>query len=439
MRILLFESMLSHKYEPESTNISLVDSLINEVSLSHNLFQFLFQVYLSPCFIYFRYPNRAHIQHLFNTSGLDPAFLFSAVAWAAQHVYESHPATSYDGELRSLSEYCYGEAKRLISEVFDEPTIWTCLAALNLHVYQPVRSRLEDRNLLLGHAITMSRQLGIDWDNRGERDPLWREIKRRIWWTLFYWDIAAAMYSGNSRMLYTPCNLFESRPISFPHEDQETKEILGYMVDTVEWFLIFMNIPELDWTVTENETLAMLIKIIDLLKPLLPRFPPSFSTYSEDDFSSLNHLSSPYLFFKTIQLGAWAQRWFDLLQPSSKSSFPSSRINSPLMRELCALAFYECSKTAQWISLALEEVHLRKDSCRFAALGSNIIACRIHAYVIIQHQETSIKPIAMCHLIKTERILKCEEINRKGIAKILRKKIKEIFEELENTLKVKIL
>ncbi|KAL1919595.1 uncharacterized protein VTP21DRAFT_1526 [Calcarisporiella thermophila] len=400
LRRLDFERFSSSESLHDSFNSDRMvpDRLSEEALINNPHARFLFQTYLSPkCFPNICHVNRDLMTEDFLCGKLEPAFLYSAIALAAQHVYSCHADAACREELLRVAESCFEEAKYSIREIFDEPTEATVLASYNLCMYLFEIFCVQEGYVYLGHAISMARQLDIDWDNASEQDPVRREGKRRLWWSLYASEVAYSLFARKTLSMYAPVNLEIYQPEPLPGEGEDDMDSLRFTIDLVEWYTLLLNIPPLDLSRPDRDILTTLSFICTSLGQYLP---PS----NENNLERLTTLTPLDLFFESIYWSAWGKIWLNLLD-LKKSGLAPERLKTPVIRELLIIAMNECAQAARHISTILRESSRRDIGCSMVPIGSNIIACQIHRFVIFHHPNPKARFIALQHLAETNRIL----------------------------------
>ncbi|KAL1925356.1 uncharacterized protein VTP21DRAFT_239 [Calcarisporiella thermophila] len=369
------------------------DKLPTNASVAHHpLLHQLFTTYLSPCFFFLQPANRDELMELFFAKELEPAFLFSAVAWAALHIYQCHKDPPYADLLPGLANSAYLEAQRHLQEVFDEPSEQLVVASFNLGMYHLLNSRPDEFYVQLGHAIAMARLLGIYIEDLNEPDPIRAETKRRIWWALYTHDSGLAVYSRKTQTLLFPQASKVVRPKCLPGEGQAIGYCLDYVIKEAELLTCLKKLPEIDWDTSDEAVLQTLLCISEDLRPYIRSLDIELPVFGEDTKffkARLAEMTWVDLAYPPHFWSTWGQIWYRFLEPdrSLMKPPPPNRMDTPKMKALRSLALNECSRAASWITLLLEETARRHDWCHTLPISATQASCRMHKYVAKHHPD----------------------------------------------------
>ncbi|KAL1920830.1 uncharacterized protein VTP21DRAFT_11465 [Calcarisporiella thermophila] len=398
-----------------------VPDLWNKTTMTrHPLAYQLFQVYLSPkCLLPYYHFDSAGLLESFLRDELDHAFLYSALAWAAHHVHQFHKEAPFDDQLRLLAKRCFEESEKRIRDVFDEPSLITLLTFLNLSMHLCDTPNSKDAYAYLTHAITISRLLGIDWDNANETNPILREGKRRIWWTLHCIENFFVLYEGMTRTIIPPSNLHAYIPRELPHEkkNKHVHEALQSLISMVVWNTALINRPDLDLSLPDEKLFKSVVEVVACIKPFLPGF-------SKGDIFRQKSPSQMDICLGISQWGAWARLWFQFLNIQS-SNLPAARLETPLMHSLRSIAIVECIRASSMISLALPMMK----ECLPTPLISVMFACRIHRMILRHHRNLKVRREALRQLKAISCALKTHPVCRLAFSFEVVQLIGEIFNE----------
>ncbi|KAL1919622.1 uncharacterized protein VTP21DRAFT_1553 [Calcarisporiella thermophila] len=407
------------------TKDSFQDSDLSALS-RHSFTEYLLDTYLSPrCFRYHCPVNRVEIKNSFLRGEINKGFLYSAIAWSAQHLYQYHPkAHGQEPRLMALAKSYFKEAKRSIQDVFDEPSETTVLTSYNIYCYLLAINNLQEAHAYLNIAVSMARQLRIDWDIASEMDPLRREARRRLWWALFSHEQCSLLYGGRSFTLYIPENLHLYKPTPLPHEGDDTRNTLvcirnkscfhieladanidaffvlqQFVTSLTNWHALLLNLPQVDFREPDDYVLKTFAAATSIIGRFLP--PSNDKRYTRQT----KRLSSTECFFESLYWSAWARVWYNFLEPDG-SRLPSPyRMETPLMRMLRSMAIEECARAANQISTLLQEIVPLQDDCSPIPYGSNFLACQIHQYIVAHHSDSQMGRVAFQHLYTTYRLV----------------------------------
>ncbi|KAL1914806.1 uncharacterized protein VTP21DRAFT_7898 [Calcarisporiella thermophila] len=435
-RLLLIEAPEDNSVVVGETTPTFTSSVVR-----HPLLHQLFSTYLSPCFFFLQPVNRKELMDLFLADKLEPAFLYSAVAWAALHIYQSHKDPPLGDQLPALAHSAYLEAQQHLREVFDEPSEQTVMASFNLGIYHLLNSRTNEFYIQIGHAIGMARQMGIYIDDVSESDPLKREAKRRIWWALYTHDCGLSVYSTKVQTLLFPQANKIVRPKCLPGESQDTQYCLDYVISIAELLTCLKRLPEIDWNASDEDVMATVMEIVENMRPFIRALDfelPLFGEDTDEIKQRISKLSWVELAYPPHFWSSWGQVWFRFLEESEGALWPTpppNRMNTPKMKALRSLALNECAKAASWITILLEETARRHDWCHTLPISATLASCRMHRYIALNHPDELKRRRSLHYLAVTFRVVQskpiCQWLQARRLQRWLRATLLEMRRKCE--------
>ncbi|KAL7325993.1 hypothetical protein PS15p_208393 [Mucor circinelloides] len=192
-----------------------------------------------PCFLPYQIVDqRAFLQKYHNPQSPQELLLVNSIhAWVAKHASIYHPTTLYNEPAVDIAgESYFLEAKQLLRRCFTISNATTIHALLNLYMYQLSCERTTLAYLYIGLAIRMAEDLGLHNKRGGGHttiDLKQQEINKRLWWSVYWLDLCAALESNRPTMVDDKdCDI--EYPARLEDEDQETGYRIAFSVASIK-------------------------------------------------------------------------------------------------------------------------------------------------------------------------------------------------------------
>ncbi|KAL1922643.1 uncharacterized protein VTP21DRAFT_10182 [Calcarisporiella thermophila] len=393
--------------EPDEKVLADARVLLQDTSMSRrHIIDGLFHIYASPCFILYQCVDRADLLERFYRDELDFAFVYAAVAWAAQHSYLCHTHQP-DQDLRAIAKASFEKARAHLEDVFDEPSELTVLASLTISDFLLAKPNYNSAYTYLGHAVSMARQLGLEKDDPGEKNLLRREARRRLCWALHMVDVSLAVFGGMPPMMAFQIRHHVARPVALPSESEDSRRCLAYVAQTAEIVLDMYTLPRIDPDVSEGRLLEMVALTVSVFKRHL------LSMEGLDGQDPRNLTWNELACLQTLWC-FWAQFWFSLLSEGGTDKEPPERQTPAqdkkrpmgVSQQLRSLGLQEVAKAACKISQYFNEIARRNSWCHFRFFTPTTLACHLHLFITRHHPDAAVRHRAMGHLVLTLNLLK---------------------------------
>ncbi|KAL9560043.1 hypothetical protein MBANPS3_000108 [Mucor bainieri] len=188
-----------------------------------------------PCFL----PYQIVDQHEFLQKYHDPQspqellLVKSIHAWVAKHTSIYHLTPSGSATVDAAGEGYFLEAKQLLRRCFTISNATTIHALLNLYMYQLSCERTTLAYLYIGLAIRMAEDLGLHKRDHTSLDLKQKEINKRLWWSVYWLDLCAALESNRPTMVDDKdCDI--EYPARLEEEDDETGYRVAFSVASIK-------------------------------------------------------------------------------------------------------------------------------------------------------------------------------------------------------------
>lgn len=205
-----------------------VESQINAQEL-----QLLVHSCYQPCFLPYQIVDQQEFLQQYNNPQSPQELLLvnSIHAWISKHtsIYHhdlsSNPAT--------VGQIYFLDAKQLLRKCFTRSNPTTIHALLNMYMYQLSCEQTTLAYLYIGLAIRMAQNLGF---HKKDHMPIYlkqREINKRLWWSVYWLDLCAALESNRPTMVDDKdCDM--EYPTQLEDEDEETGYRIAFSVQSIE-------------------------------------------------------------------------------------------------------------------------------------------------------------------------------------------------------------
>ncbi|KAK4519705.1 uncharacterized protein ATC70_009945 [Mucor velutinosus] len=188
-----------------------------------------------PCFL----PYQIVDQHEFLQTYHDPQrpqellLVHSIHAWVAKHTSIYHRTLSNSISVDTAGEGYFLEARQLLRKCFTISNATTIHALLNLYMYQLSCERTTLAYLYIGLAIRMAEDLGLHKRDHTSLNLKQKEINKRLWWSVYWLDLCAALESNRPTMVDDgDCDM--EYPTRLADEDDETGYRIAFSVASIQ-------------------------------------------------------------------------------------------------------------------------------------------------------------------------------------------------------------
>ncbi|KAL1922636.1 uncharacterized protein VTP21DRAFT_10175 [Calcarisporiella thermophila] len=226
--------------------------------------QHLFHQYATSCFFLYQPLDRAQLLERFYRDELDPAFVYSAVGWAAHHSYRFH-RLPFARQLPLVAATCFEEARSALEGGFDEPSEQRVIAFLNLSEHLLLQAQYPKAHFYLELAIRMAQELGMHLEGNKE-NTLQREKHKRIWWGLCLADMCLAVYGVKTPVIHYAAIKNAAIPIPLPSEDEGSQRTMRYVVENARALSELFELPQVDLSSPDPEVLDSLMRATVVFK-----------------------------------------------------------------------------------------------------------------------------------------------------------------------------
>ncbi|GAN08545.1 conserved hypothetical protein [Mucor ambiguus] len=154
-------------------------------------------------------------------------------AWVAKHTSIYHGTLSSVATIDVAGEGHFLEAKQLLRRCFTISNATTIHALLNLYMYQLSCERTTLAYLYIGLAIRMAEDLGLHKKDHTSLDLKQRETNKRLWWSVYWLDLCAALESNRPTTVDDKdCDI--EYPTRLEDEDAETGYRIAFSVASIQ-------------------------------------------------------------------------------------------------------------------------------------------------------------------------------------------------------------
>ncbi|OAD05310.1 fungal-specific transcription factor [Mucor lusitanicus CBS 277.49] len=190
-----------------------------------------------PCFLPYQIVDqRAFLQTYHDPQSPQELLLVNSIhAWVEKHTSIYHHTPSSSAVVHAAGEGYFLEAKQLLRRCFTISNATTIHALLNLYMYQLSCERTTLAYLYIGLAIRMAEDLRL---HKRDRNTLLvglkqKEINKRLWWSVYWLDLCAALESNRPTMVDDKdCDI--DYPTRLPDEDDETGYRIAFSVASIQ-------------------------------------------------------------------------------------------------------------------------------------------------------------------------------------------------------------
>ncbi|KAG2192431.1 hypothetical protein INT46_000763 [Mucor plumbeus] len=205
-----------------------IASQINEKEL-----QLLVHSYYQPCFLPYQIVDQqSFLQQYNNPQSPQELLLVNSIhAWIYKHASIYHYGLSSNPA--AAGEIYFLEAKQFLRRCFTKSNHITIHALLNLYMYQLSCERTTLAYLYIGLAIRMAQNLGFHKKHHMPIDLKQREINKRLWWSVYWLDLCAALESNRPTIVDDKdCDM--EYPTRLEDEDEETGYHIAFSVQSIK-------------------------------------------------------------------------------------------------------------------------------------------------------------------------------------------------------------
>lgn len=247
--------------------------------------------YYQPCFL----PYQIVDQHEFLQKCHDPQspqellLVNSIHAWVAKHTSIYHHTFAHSASVEAAGEDYFLEAKQLLRRCFTTSNATTIHALLNLYMYQLSCERATLAYLYIGLAIRMAEDLGLHKRDLPSLDLKQKEINKRLWWSVYWLDLCAALESNRPTMVDDKdCDI--EYPAQLEDEDNETGYRIAFSVASIQLMkirkVIAKHLP------SERKSGSCLLDAVAHLESRLVQWLQELPSYFS--FSAASHKSTAF-------------------------------------------------------------------------------------------------------------------------------------------------
>ncbi|KAL1922561.1 uncharacterized protein VTP21DRAFT_10100 [Calcarisporiella thermophila] len=387
--------------------------------LPPKLADFLIHVYASDCFYMFQHPDRAGFLDRYYARAIPPALLHPALAWAAVHVTSTHFRSPYRRKMRKITAYLLEEARAALADAFDLPAEDTVLGLLTMCICESERDNNATAFKYLWHAVVMARVLQMD---REQGKSAMAEVRRRIWYALCLCDILATVTGSMESLIPLEVISSSTPPRVVSDESAEAEFLLWNLVHGVGFLVQILDIPDLDFTMSDAEIINSLKRVSTLLQQ---RYDEGSRLAKEERFSPHPWIS---IILQTEFYSSWGQLWRRFLE----AEVPPDRFDTPLMGELRSVALQESIKAVEGFSVGLRQVADLRSLCRLVQLDVHARdICRLHRCITKHHPDPLVRKRSAASLIGCLRKLRERSERDCGLIKRICRDLVEALEVME--------
>ncbi|CEP19411.1 hypothetical protein [Parasitella parasitica] len=361
--------------------------------------QSLAHICYQSCFLPFQIADQQKLlQVCHNPQGPQELLLVHSIcAWVAKHSSIYHPYLCLNDASAAAGEAYFLEAKQLLRRCFINSNATTIHALLNLYMYQLSCERTTLAYLHIGLAIRMAQDLGLHKKEHMPIDLKQREINRRLWWSVYWLDLCAALESNRPTMVDDKdCDV--EYPIPLQDEDPETGYRIAFGVESIKLMKIRKVIAK--QLPSERIKGSCLLDAISHLETSLTKWlnelPVYFSSSANNSEKTALFCEEACVILNIQYFTTWIMLHRLVLNEQEAAASP-----------VALLSLDVCIKAAHQITQLLQTYAKQIHWCHFYYCLDGIVeSVYIHQKSFICNQlDATIKQAAVNHLVNTVRIL----------------------------------
>ncbi|KAL1916463.1 uncharacterized protein VTP21DRAFT_5654 [Calcarisporiella thermophila] len=384
--------------------------------LRRRLADYLFSVYLSDCFTWMQHPDRSSLLEQYYRNELEPALVYTALAFSAVHVLLTHTQAPMLNQLRGVTGELLAKARSCLEDDFDSVTPHGVLAFINMETCLRALSQLTDAYGYYKQAALMGLSLEMDKDYPAEVDAVQKEFRKRIWWCVCKREVWYVHALGKPSLI--PLETMRTSPIPTVMPNDSVKYRIALFLFEQEVLLCtkIAGVREIDWSLPDPTIVQNIVSVATFLQRhqvMLMQQCRKGNPHSE--------------FVIEVDCSYWIS-WCNLWQPFLVSNAPPGRLDTNLMQQLKTLALEGYVKGLTEMTLLFQNNICKQSWCSFCPHLHVHLICEMHKFIVHVHPDRLIRIKCFRLLAQTLQLMR----RHSGIGKLIENRIaNEIVDTLE--------
>ncbi|KAL1915341.1 uncharacterized protein VTP21DRAFT_6799 [Calcarisporiella thermophila] len=363
------------------------------IVLSRRIMDYLFHIYTGECFHEFQHPDPAAFLETYYRGELEPALLYTAVAYSATHILLTHTKTPILKQMHVVVGELIAQAEAILEEVFDTLSPQTVLAFLNMESCMLLLSRNEEAYTYHSQALLIAMALKMDSANSNELDAVQEEFRRRVWCFLCKREIMQ-VYAYKRPFLIERKILYHSpKPTILPSDNKPYKIHLIQFMREIEFFASLSAFREIEWSFSDIDIAHNVIRVAALLQHTMI----SIAQYNSGENSKVDLVESE------LEISFWIY-WCYLWRPFIDPDAPPGRMETDLMQQLRAKAFEQFTKGARNTAILMKSIIRDEDWCHLFPQVHTHHLCQIYKLIGCTHPDAKVRHESFQQLSQIQRI-----------------------------------